>query len=617
MIRVPPELVGEVVPAAAQALREMGGRLNARKCKAWSPGTPEPAGLPAGFWQSDGLLLLGTPHGEGPSRGEDAPLPLGPAAVGRHLELTLEGYRRFLAGLEEVVRDAPPGDARVQSAMLLLRLCGQGKATHLLRTLPPALTRDFAEALDAATEETVESLCRLDALTPHQRAQLRLPLRDGGLGLRAQASLRGAAYLGSWLGNLDGVRERCPAGTTSQERFSGGDRAWARALTAAQAALAAEGIYLSEQGEVLTELPQAGWDWGEECAEVRQAQRALTKALDEKNRARLLNDLPPEDRAWVRSCGGPGAGAWLNTAPATEVEKFTDGDFCASVRTRLCQEVSPPGIRCFNTFSTGPRAGEHCAEELDPKGTHASTCKAGGGVGRKHNALVQLLGRLLRAAGYQVATDGPGTWEPRWDRPLLDRDGNQRRDDEGNLLWEHARLDLRLEGGPEEPTTYGDVVVSQARAESWVREGAATDGAVALAAVRRKRARYPPDRVPGAKLVAFSVEAGGRWDSGSLNFLRRAAGRASERHPGLAALKGQGAAAVLASWLGQLSCALQKANVACLRSAGAGGSCPAPAARPAGAGAGEEEPAGEDDWLNEAVEELLRHAAACAAAELP
>ena len=75
------------------------------------------------------------------------------------------------------MRDAPPGDARVQTALLLLRLCGQGKATHLLRTLPPALTRDFAEALDAATEATVEALCRLDALTPNQRAQLRLPLR--------------------------------------------------------------------------------------------------------------------------------------------------------------------------------------------------------------------------------------------------------------------------------------------------------------------------------------------------------------------------------------------------------------------------------------------------------
>ena len=185
VIRVPPVLVAEVVPAAERALRGMGGRLNQRKCKAWSPGSPKPEGLPDGFWQEDGLLLLGTPHGEGPSRGEDAPLPLGEAEVGRHLRKTLEAYRGFLAGLEEVVRDAPPGDARVQTALLLLRLCGQGKATHPLRTLPPALTRDFAEALDAATETTVEALCRLDALTPNQRAQLRLPLRKGGLGLRA------------------------------------------------------------------------------------------------------------------------------------------------------------------------------------------------------------------------------------------------------------------------------------------------------------------------------------------------------------------------------------------------------------------------------------------------
>ena len=93
------------------------------------------------------------------------------------------------------------------------------------------------------------------------------------------------------------------------------------------------------------------------------------------------------------------------------------------------------------------------------------------------------------------------------------------------------------------------MVVSQARADSWVREGAATDGAAAKGAARRKRQRYPPEEVPGAQLVAFSVEAGGRWDNGSLNFLRRAAGRASEWHPRLAALRGQGTAAVFRSWL--------------------------------------------------------------------
>ena len=229
--------------------------------------------------------------------------------------------------------------------------------------------------------------------------------------------------------------------------------------------------------------------------------------------------------------------------------------------------------------------------------------------------MVRLLGRLLKAAGYQVELDGDGTWEPRWDRPVLDRQGRRKHDAEGNPLWKRARLDLRLEGGPEEPTTYGDAVVSQVRADSWVRQGAAEDGAAARSAANQKRGRYPEEQVPGAKLVPFSVEAGGRWDEGALRFLRRAAGRAAQRHPGLAELGSQGVSAVLSSWLGQLSCALQKANVACLRSACAGGRGPAPEARAADAGAeGDEEAEGEDDWLAEAVEELIHWAQASAIA---
>ena len=376
-------------------------------------------------------------------------------------------------------------------------------------------------------------------------------------------------------------------------------------------------MHLNDQGEVAPDPPQAGWTWEDDSAEVPQVQRALTKALDKKRRAQLLPRLPPEDRAWVRSCGGQGAGAWLNTAPSSEVERFHNADFCAAVRTRLCQDTSPPGLRCSNTYSTGPKAGEVCAEDLDTKGVHASICKVGGGVTRKHDGLVRLLARLLRAAGYQVAADGPGTWEPRWDRPVLDAQGHQKRDADGNLLWDHARLDLRLEGGPEEPTTYGDVVVSQTRAESWVRLGAAADGAVAAEAVARKERRYPPGQVPGAKLVAFSVEAGGRWCTSAKDFLWRAAGRASERHPALAVLGSQGRAAVYSAWLSQLSCALQKANVACLRSASAGGRPPVPGARAEGVGpAADDLEETEDDWLAEAVEQLLQQAAAAAAADL-
>ena len=107
----------------------------------------------------------------------------------------------------------------------------------------------------------------------------------------------------------------------------------------------------------------------------------------------------------------------------------------------MCQE----GLRCSNTYLTGLRVGENCVEGLDTKGGHASTCKVGGMVGRTHDSLVQLLARLLGAAGYLVAADGPGTYEPRWDRPARDRNGAQMVDAEGNLRWERARLHHCLE----------------------------------------------------------------------------------------------------------------------------------------------------------------------------
>ena len=56
-------------------------------------------------------------------------------------------------------------------------------------------------------------------------------------------------------------------------------------------------------------------------------------------------------------------------------------------------------------------------EDLDTKGAHASTSKVGGAATRKDDALVRLLARLLRAAGYQVLEE---VWAPRWDRPVID-----------------------------------------------------------------------------------------------------------------------------------------------------------------------------------------------------
>ena len=93
--------------------------------------------------------------------------------------------------------------------------------------------------------------------------------------------------------------------------------------------------------------------------------------------------------------------------------------------------------------------------------------------------------------------------------------------------------------------------------------------------------------------MPLAVETGGRWDQDALDFLRKAAGRAAQRHQGLSSLEGGGAPAVFATWLRQLACTLQKANVAALRGAAAAGArTEASALRTAGGGAGEE--AGEE-----------------------
>ena len=154
---------------------------------------------------------------------------------------------------------------------------------------------------------------------------------------------------------------------------------------------------------------------------------------------------------------------------------------------------------------------------------------------------------------------------------LYERDdtGAFLRDEQGSRVpkLERARLDLRWEAPPEEPRGYGDVVVSLPTAPSHETKAAAADGATAEEHARQKHRRYPADAVRPGRLCALSVEAYGRWSRESLRFLHHAAGRAAARSPGIQPLGGGGASAILGSWYAQLSCALQKANVAAVRGA--------------------------------------------------
>ena len=100
----------------------------------------------------------------------------------------------------------------VQAAWLLLSYTAVPRASHLLRTLTPSESEEYAHAHDAAVwkcfvrivgEESGES----DVLA-HQVASL--PGRLGGLGLRSAERTRETAYLAAWLDSFPVLGERLP-----------------------------------------------------------------------------------------------------------------------------------------------------------------------------------------------------------------------------------------------------------------------------------------------------------------------------------------------------------------------------------------------------------------------
>ena len=90
----------------------------------------------------------------------------------------------------------------IQSACLLLRYCGVGKITHLLRTIPPHL-RHAAQNHDSDVLTSFQSILGCN-LSPSQVRQVRIKIAQGGFGLASETQTlpTRATRLGESLGNL-------------------------------------------------------------------------------------------------------------------------------------------------------------------------------------------------------------------------------------------------------------------------------------------------------------------------------------------------------------------------------------------------------------------------------
>ena len=326
-VLVPPELATEVQSAATRALGALGLELRPEKTQAYSKSAPCPPGLQE-QWREYGLTLVGVPLGEPlpedglPAEDDQRRVDLGTDAFAK--ERCAEVSARAATLLErfaELPTQASPHQPAVQVAALLLRHCGCGKVTHLLRSTPPATVREAARAYDAALLTCYEVLTELDPLTEAQALQSRLPLRLGGRGLRSQEQLAPAAWVASWAQCAAEVLAR--TGLDCLGDLETCELPLAQACREARAELpeAPPGARDDREG------PDLG-TWRELALEPRKkAQRMLSRRFDQKNYTDCLALLSPADRAQLRSCAGPLAAGWQWASPAAPSERLDDAAY--------------------------------------------------------------------------------------------------------------------------------------------------------------------------------------------------------------------------------------------------------------------------------------------------
>ena len=103
----------------------------------------------------------------------------------------------------------------LQAAWQILLQCAGPRCHHLLRTLPPSQSKQYAIAHDEGMMRVMDSL--MGGLPGESQAKedayrlATLPMRMGGLGLRSATRMAPAAHWASWADALHMVHERLPA----------------------------------------------------------------------------------------------------------------------------------------------------------------------------------------------------------------------------------------------------------------------------------------------------------------------------------------------------------------------------------------------------------------------
>ena len=289
------------------------------------------------------------------------------------------------------------GMPKLQGLVRMIQMCFPSQLNHLMRCLPPELTRACAAKLDAQLYSSLmrmlghgSNTALMDPSTreaTEARRRLFLPYCMGGYGITCSEDVADAAYVGSW--TLTGSLVERVVNLTDPDADQ--PPADPQLLVSLQAAL--DRLRALELENVA--LPLAAAD--AVTAHVAKLQGVIYSAIARKKLAQLQADLVDDRQALARltGAGAQSSWCWLTCPPAFKIKQMGDFAFKHASAMRLRLPI------CLPDGKPVPATCAACGAAQDYYGDHAFRCSLGcnSAWSRRHTYIKRVLVRQLLGDG--------------------------------------------------------------------------------------------------------------------------------------------------------------------------------------------------------------------------
>jgi len=346
-------------------------------------------------------------------------------------------------------------DIPAQNSLILMRsTLGAPRIQHLLRC-SLEVGHHGIDRFDSLQREALSTVTN-SALSDNNWLQSKLPIKDGGLGIRSASDLAVPSLLSSAHRTAvlqDAILSKRPVSTDDKVR----DIAlkWSDSF-----GLAPTGINASKQAEWL-------------------------RPLIVRDKAKVLSELVTErDLASFKAAEAPHSGDWLTTLPISSCGLRLDDDAVrVAVALRLGQDVCLPHV-C------------RCGVLVDSFGSHAFICKHSSGKIARHAAVNDIIARAFASIGVPITKEPDG----------LIKGVGKRPDGLTLIPWQNGK-----------PLAW-DSTISTPLASSYVSASARSAGSSAELAADKKNLKYAY-LAPGISFQAIALDSLGGVSASTASFI--------------------------------------------------------------------------------------------------